>query len=244
MQETGDSYRDTLALTVRGDGVDIPPFFILHTYKNAAKSSGRRCASHETPVKGMNNERMMVYVDHLVQFVTEQSLLLMDRLSSHTSAQVLNYIRSKKTATGEQLLIPILIPAKTAFLISPLDMGAIAAFKTKYYTYNRSTLVDKKLAVTSAWDQVSNEALLNICYNCGIVGEEDISSLRRRFLKEVTGLVPAELEDFRDFYDSWKSATIEVDGATRGRGIVLERPQQLIDNHLDGIYWSKYGGKR
>jgi len=31
----------------------IPPFIIVHTYKNASRASGRRCASDETPVKGM-----------------------------------------------------------------------------------------------------------------------------------------------------------------------------------------------
>ena len=192
----------------------------------------------------MNNERMMAYFDHLVQYVTEQSLLLLDRLSSHTSASVLNYIRSKKTANGEQLLIPILIPPKAAFLISPLDMGAIAAFKTKYYTFNRSTLEYKKMAIIAAWNSVSNEALSNICNNCGIVGDEELSALRARFLKQVTGLVPSELEDFLDYYDAWKSGSIKVEGAFRGRGIVLERPQQLTDNHLDGLYWTKYGSNQ
>lgn len=45
----------------------------------------------------MRIERMIVDVDHLVQYVTELSLLLMDRFSSHTSAEALNYIRLKRT---------------------------------------------------------------------------------------------------------------------------------------------------
>ena len=50
MEETGDTFRDTVALTVRGDGVDIPPYFIVHTYKNASYGSGRRCGATEVPV--------------------------------------------------------------------------------------------------------------------------------------------------------------------------------------------------
>lgn len=65
VEETGDSFRDTVALTVRGDGVDIPPFIIKHTYKNASKASGRRCNKDDKPVKGMNIPRMKQYIDHL-----------------------------------------------------------------------------------------------------------------------------------------------------------------------------------
>jgi len=120
-------------------------------------------------------------------------------------------------------------------------MGSISAFKTYYYRLNRSTIADKMNAVTQAWDSVSNDALRNICINCGIVGEETIDSLRGRFMKETTGLVPAELESLRDYYDAWKSGHIEVEGATRGRGITLENPNQLPEGHLDGIYWTKFG---
>ena len=244
VSETGDSFRDTLALTVRGDGVDIPPFFILHTYKNAARSSSRRCEADEAPVKGMNIIRMKEYVDHISQYVCEPSLLVMDRLSSHTSGETIRYIRSKTTPTGEPLLFPILLPAKTAFLISPLDMGAIGAFKSKFHQLDRSTHYLKKRAVQQAWDDVSNQTLKNICLNCGVIGEESLQSLRTRFLEEVVGMIPKELELAQDYYDAWKSGEIDVEGASRGRGVTLETPQQVRGGHLDGEYWSKYGGAR
>lgn len=244
MHETGDAFRDTVALTVRGDGVDIPPFFILHTYKNAAQRSGRRCSRDEQPVKGMSTAIMKEYIDHVAQFVEEPSLLLMDRLSSHKAGEVIQHIQTKRTATGEQLLTPILLPPKTAFLISPLDMGAIGAFKTYFYKLNRSTLELKKSALQQAWDQVSNDALRNIFQNCGITGEETLDSLRPRFMKGVAGAVPQELEEALEFFDSWESGAINVDGASRGRGVTLETPQQLQQAHLDGHYWSKFGGNR
>lgn len=245
MHETGDLlFRDTVALTVRGDGIDIPPFFILHTYKNASMKSGRRCKSDETPVKGMNNQRMKDYIDHICLFIVEPSLLIMDRLSSLTSKEVLDYIRSKVTKNGEQLIFPLLIPPKTAFLISPLDMGAIAAFKAYFHKLDRHTLSLKKNAVNEAWDAVSNLTLKNICLNCGIVGEETLDSIHSRFMKEVKGLVPEKLQDQQDFYDSWVSGSIEVEGVTRGRGVRLQPPQQLEKGYLDGESWTKFGRRR
>lgn len=241
MQETGDSYRDTVALTVRCDGVDIPPFFILHTYKNAAKASGRRCIAGEDPVKGMNIPRMKEYIDHIKLYVHKPSILVMDRLSSHTSLEVRRYIESQKLPNGEQMFKVMLLPAKTAFLISPLDMGSIAAFKAYYHKLERRTPEEKKRATQSAWDSVSNAAIRNICLNCGITGEESLHSIRSRFLKEVIGLVPRQVADYADFYDSWSSGAVKVEGAKLHRGVVYEEPQQLGDCELDGDHWVHYG---
>jgi hypothetical protein len=242
VKENGDRFRDTVALTVRGDGVDIPPFFILHTYKNAAKRSGRRCEKNQTPAKGMNNARMKQYVDYIADYVQEPSLLIMDRLSSHTAGEVIRHVCSKMTPNGDQLLFPILIPPKTAFLISPLDMGAIGAFKSHYYKLDRSTFHRKVRAMSQAWDAVSNGAIENICLNCGIVGEESLSSIRKRFLKEVLGVIPTKMTKMLEYYDAWKSGQIEVEGATRGRKVALEIPQHLEGEELDGEYWTKFGG--
>jgi hypothetical protein len=242
VKETGDGFRDTVTLTVRGDGLDIPPFFTLHTYKNASKASGRRCERGETPVKGMTNARMIEYVDHIADYVQEPSLLIMDRLSSYKSGEVIRHIAAKRTATDEQLLYPVLLPPKTAFLISPLDMGAIGAFKSRFYRLDRSSIEMKRRAMIQAWAAVSNDTLKNICVNCGIIGEESLQSLRSRFLKEVVGVVPEKLEEFLDYYDAWKSGLIEVEGATPGRGVTLEIPQQLAEADLDGHYWRNYGG--
>jgi len=241
VKEQGDSFRDTVALTIRGDGVDIPPFFIRHTYKNASKASGRRCGPNETPVKGMTIPIMKQYVDHVAEYVIQTSLLVMDRLSSHTSREVLSYIRSKKAIDGTQLLIPILLNPKVSFLISPLDMGAIAAFKSYYRRLDRSTLSLKEKAVQDAWDAVSNESLANICLNCGIVGDEPLDSLRTRFMEQVVNQVPEEYEPVMEFYDGWSSGAFKVEGADRGRGVTAGKPQQLEEGHLSGKYWTQYG---
>lgn len=239
--EIGDKFRDTIALTVRGDGVDIPPFTIVHTSSSASYASGRRCEPNETPIKGMDTSRMISYIDHISKYVQETSLLVMDQLSSHTAGAVRRHIETKMTRDRQRLLIPIFLPAKSAFIISPLDMGAIAAFKSHYCRLNRSTTQLKLRAAYQAWNAVTNEALVNICLNCGVIGDESIESLRKRFMESVVGSVPRELEKLADFYDSWKSGTIEVEGATRGRGIKYENPQQLQQGHLDGIYWTNFG---
>lgn len=244
VEETGDTIRDTVVLTVRGDGVDIPPWFIKHTSKTASFASGRRCAGDEMPIKGMNTSLMIEYINHVADHITEPSLLVMDRLSSHKAAAVFQHLRTFVTSTGQQLLTPFLLPAKSAFLISPLDMGAIAAFKSNFYKEKRSTLEEKQQAMQRAWHQVSNDSLRNIFHHCGLVGEEDIASICQRFMKEVVGEVPEQLEATLDYYDAWVSGAIEVDGADPGRGVTDEAPLQLTEARLDGKYWQNYGYKR
>ena len=241
VKEQGDRFRDTLALTIRGDGVDIPPFFIAHTYKTASRASGRRCERDEEPVKGMDIPHMKQYIDHIAQYVDKTSILVMDRLSSHTSAETRRYIESQTLPSGERMFYILLLPAKTAFLISPLDMGAIGAFKAHYHRLDRSTLQKKRNAVQEAWDQVSNESLRNICLNCGVIGEETLDSLRSRFLKQVVSLIPEKLAAHLDYYDAWTSGQIQVSGAHLRRGVSMEQPEQLDNAYLDGRRWSNFG---
>lgn len=96
--------------------------------------------------------------------------------------------------------------------------------------------------MSQAWDAVSNESIGNICLNCGIVGEESLSSIRKRFLKEVVGVIPTKMTKMMEYYDAWKSGRINVEGADRGRKVTLEIPQHLERETLDGEYWTKFGG--
>lgn len=122
-------------------------------------------------------------------------------------------------------------------------MGTIAAFKAHYYKLDRSTIQLKLNAVQQAWNTVSNETIRNIFINCGIVGEESLDSIRRRFMKEVEGSIPIGLEEEANFYELWVAGSIEVEGAHRGRGIKLALPTQLHEGHLDGSYWCNFGRK-
>jgi hypothetical protein len=140
VKDKGDRFRDTLVLAIRADGVDIPHMFVKGDYLNAPIASGRRPVSGQRLAKGMTIPLMKEYYDHLAKYVEKPSLVVMDRLSSHTSKQTLKYLESFRTADGRQKFIPLLLKPKTAFLISPLDNSAIGLFKKNFYKYDRSTL--------------------------------------------------------------------------------------------------------
>jgi hypothetical protein len=114
--EDGESFRDTMAATLSSSGAWIPPFYIRSEYANASKASGRRPEVGKKPVKGMNIPKMKEYADHLDKYVDEPSVLVMDRLSSHTSKEIINYLESKTCSDGTQKFDVLLLPAKGAFL--------------------------------------------------------------------------------------------------------------------------------
>ena len=86
-----------MALTVRGDGFQMRPFFIKHLYGNASKASGRRPKSGEVIEKGMTKQQMKKYIDDLVLQLEHPSLLILDLLSSHKSKEVEGLCRVKIT---------------------------------------------------------------------------------------------------------------------------------------------------
>lgn len=241
VKELGDRCRDTLVLTIRGDGVDIPPYFIKGEYSNASLASGRRPRPNQKAVKGMTVPLMKKYIDHVSEYVREQSLFIMDRLSSHTSKAVLQYLKAKKTAARIQQFIPVLMKPKTAFLISPLDNAAIGLFKQKFYNYDRTTIELKEAAAYHAWHDVSNAALRAFIKECGIVGTESVDSLLTRFMKEVRGGIPEKNANVWSFYEAWRFGAISVEGVPSPRGSPLAIPQQLEEAELDGEYWCSYG---
>ena len=189
----------------------------------------------------MNKGLMMEYGAHISQYVTKSSVLLLDRASSHTSKDVIADLEDYLDPEGNQLFKVLFLPPKTAFLLSPLDNGANSAFKQHFYKYDRSTFTLKKAAVKLAWDAVSNESLLNICKNCGLTGNEPLSSIRRRFERNVRGVVPEELESSLHLFELWKAGAVSVEGAELHRGVELQRPLQVEDGTLDGLKWIEWG---
>jgi hypothetical protein len=241
VKSKGDRFRDTAALTVRADGIDLPPFLIKGQVGNASIASGRRPKRGEKPVRGMNKNLMKVYADHIAQYVTKPSLLILDRASSHTSRVFIDYVEAFLTADGEQNFEVLLLPAKTAFLVSGLYNGANSAFKQHFYKYDRSTFPLKQSAVKLAWDAVSNESLANISDHCGLNANESMSSIHQRFENEVHGVIPEKLVPSLELYEQWIAGSISVDGAYLHRGVELERPMQMNDGTMDGIKWVEWG---
>ena len=231
----------TAVLTIGADGHRFQPFFIKSQVGNASLVSGRRPPPGQQPVKGMTKEIMKLYIDDLVKQLQEPSVLIMDRLSAHTSKVVQTYIKSAKLPDGRKALTPLLLPAKTAFLISPLDMGAIAAFKSHYYKFDRSTPSLKLFAARQAWSMISSDHIKNFFQNCGIIGEWKSSELNWHIISQVQSGVPEELEEIQDFYDSWKSGAVVVEGATARRVHEDTVPLQLPEGELDGVYWHYWG---
>lgn len=226
---------------MRGDGFDIPPFLVKGQVGNASKASGRRPKNGEKPARGMNKDLMKKYGDHISRYVEKPSLLILDRASCHTSKEVIGYLEDFLTSDRDQLFKVLLLPPKTAFLLSPLDNGVNSAFKQHFYKYDRTTFPLKKSAVKLAWDSVSNESIFNIFQHCGFNAKESLSSIRRRMEKEVLGTIPESLHPSKELFELWISGRISVDGADLLRGVDLERPMQLDDGTLDGYKWIEWG---
>lgn len=189
----------------------------------------------------MNIPEMKKYAEKLMEFVSEPSLLLLDMASSHTSKQVVEEIQLYTFDDGTQAVTVKHLGPKTAFLVSPLDNGAIAEFKQYFHKFDRRTLPMKKMAAVNAWKKVSNENLRSYVAHCGWFTDESLSTIRTRFMKDVRCGIPKNFEKIWDFYDGWQSGSFDVHGISAIRGVHLEKPQQLDDGFLDGRYWTAFG---
>lgn len=242
VQERGDSYRDTMAATLAMDGTYVPPFYIKTQYANASKASGRRPAIGSKPIKGMTNEKMKEYCDHISLYTDDTVLLVWDRLSSHQSKEVIRYFESKRTSDGRQKFDIMALPPKGAFLISPLDWGFFGYWKNMYYKRDRSSTELKFLAAKETWKQVSENAIVNFFKATYIIGTQSESELRKLLRSQVRSGIPEELEEVWDFYDGWKSGAFDVDGVSAPRDVPMEKPLQLGESTLNGTYWCNWGG--
>jgi hypothetical protein len=238
---TGDKIRDTVILTVRMDAVDLPLQYLTSQLATASTVSGRKPEPGKKPRKGMNTAEMTAYCQNFMKYVTEPSLLLLDRASAHTAKLVHKEFDSYFLPDGRKAVTIELLAPKSAFLISPLDNGAIAEFKGYFYKFDRRTLPLKKIAAVNAWKMVSNDNLRSYIRNCGWFSDESLDSIRSRFLREVRHGIPDKFKEIRDYYDGWRSGSFKVRGICCPRNVPLEPPGQLLEGFLDGCYWTEYG---
>ncbi len=230
-----------MAATLGSDGAWIPPFYIRSEYANASKASGRRPEAGKKPVKGMTIPKMKEYADHLDKYIDRPSLLALDRLSSHTSKEVISYFEAKKCSDGSQKFKVELLPPKGAFLVSPLDFGFFGYWKSIYHKLDRSTPELKFWAANQAWKQVGAEKVISFFEGTFLIGNQKESTLRKKLLRQVKSGIPEELEELWDFYDGWVAGSYDVEGAISLREISFEKPKQLLDAELDGVYWNNWG---
>lgn len=242
--EDGESFRDTMAATLSYNGAWIPPFYIRSEYANASKASGRRPEVGKKPVKGMTIPKMKEYADHLDKYVDEASVLVMDRLSSHTSKEIIHYIQAKTCSDGTKKFDVMLLPRKGAFLTSPLDFGFFGYWKGIYHKLDRSTPELKFWAANQAWKQVEVAKIIKFFEGTYLIGTQKESTLRKKLMAQVKSGIPEELEEVWDFYDGWVGGAYDVEGATALREFSFERPKQLLDSDLDGVYWNIWGAQR
>lgn len=228
-------------LTVRMDGVDLPLQYLTSQLVTASAASGRKPEAGKKPRKGMTSEEMKAYCEKFMKYVTEPSLLLLDRASAHTAKLVQQEFASYTFPGGRRAVTIKHFPPKSAFLLSPLDKGGIGEFKGYFYKYDRKTLPLKKLAAVKAWKMVSNENLRSYIRDCGWFSKESLESIRSRFLKEVHHGIPEKFREIIDFYDGWRSGSFKVRGLSCPRKVPLEPAGQLEESFLDGCYWIEYG---
>lgn len=241
VEETGDAYRDTMAATLDDRGRWIPPYYIKTQYANASRKSGRRPEDGEKPKKGMTITEMKKYADHIEKYTDEPTLLAMDRLSSHTSKEVRDYFESKKCTDGRQKFKILLLPPKGAFLISPLDFGFFGYWKGLYYKFDRSTPELKFYAANQAWKEVQSDDIVRFFKATFLIGNQSEETLRSELMKHVRCGIPEELEEVWDYYQGWLEGSYDVDGVSAPRTVVMEKPKQLLDSDLDGVYWNNWG---
>ncbi len=216
-----------MTASLSSEGAWIHPFYIRSEYANASKASGRRPETGKKPVKGMNIPKMKEYADHLDKYVDEPSVLVMDRCSD-----------------GTQKFKPKVLPAKGAFLVSPLDFGFIGYWKGIYHKLDRSTPELKFWAANQAWKQVEVSKVIKFFEGTYLIGKQTEATLRKKLMAQVKSGIPEELGEVWDFYDGWVSGAYDVEGASALREISFEKPKLLLDSDLDGVYWNIWGAHK
>ena len=230
-----------MVATLSSDGSWLSPLYLKSQSKSASKASGRRVEASAQPLRGMNNLSMKVWADSLDSNVEEPTRLLMDRLSSHTSREVRNYIEAKRCKDGRQKFKVMLLPPKGAFLVSPLDNGFFSYWKSKFYKFDRSTFPLKMAAAKETWKLVDSEDVVAFFRGCYLTGKKREDTLRRELLELVDATIPEELQEHADYHEAWANGSFTVDGISAPRAIPFERPTLPEDDALDGVYWREWG---
>lgn len=181
---------------------------------------------------------MFRYINQINKEVDAFSLLIMDRASSHTSKEVINYIEGKKISKDKQKFKVILLPAKTAFLISPCDKSFFSALKQSFVKMRVDTLAMKRSAAMSAYYSVSTGVVRNYFRWCGIISEEPFQAITHRLRSEVEGEFTEVQLDALNFFKNWQT------GAYRNAAWPSLRNRRSVgiyflnESMLDGSKWN------
>ena len=114
-----------MVVCIRGDGKRLSMFWIDHKRKGQKPLPHQMLISKEERVAGMNLNLMKEWSEFALQHMKSGDVLILDRLSSHLSKEVISMFEKKD-------VIYLLLPPKGSLLLSPLDRGFFGVFEKKY----------------------------------------------------------------------------------------------------------------
>jgi hypothetical protein len=218
---------------VRGDGQKLPIFWIDHQREKKNPDGTTQKA-----IKGMNVQIMSEWCDWVKAEIPPGSLLIMDQLSSHKNADILDQL-------AENGITVRLIPPKGSLILSPLDNGFFAVFKRKLaqemerHPVGFGSLHFK--AAVNAYNSISSVSVVNFFNRCGLIGSESFSTIRETFQKQIQVLNTVETRQFLEMFEKWAVGDLDIDGVKTPRLYQEEPPNLYVDDEMDGVYWSTWG---
>lgn len=151
--------RNTLVATLCGDGRKLPFFFIEHTREKRKKKQVIQRA-----VKGMTEKLMLDYIEKIIRpNVPRGSVLLMDQLSSHKTAKVMDSLQSLG-------VLAVFFPPKASADLSPLDNFFFHSFKTEFRKIQpKQTTIDIIQACNQAYAVIPERTVRSCWRRCGLL---------------------------------------------------------------------------
>jgi hypothetical protein len=128
----------------------------------------------------MKIEIMNEWCDWAKRYIPKGSVLLIDRISSHTNKQILDELKKNGITV-------LLLPPKGSLLLSPLDNGFFGIFKRKLSQemdlHPVSFGSPHFKAAIRAYNCIPRNAVVEFFKNCGLIGTDSLSTIKKNFQK-------------------------------------------------------------
>lgn len=136
-----DKRRDTIAVTLRADGIgDL--FFVTHQTK--IHKNEKTLQIDDMNISGMNLQILFEWVDHFIDISQPGDVLLWDNLGSHLNQGILAKLHNYG-------IIVKFFPARCADELSILDYSWFAIFKRHLSEYLYNTVEEKKEIISEVF---------------------------------------------------------------------------------------------
>jgi hypothetical protein len=198
-------------------------------------------SSLQKSVKGMNIEIMHEWCDWAKCYIPKGSVLLMDRLSSHINKQILDELKKNGITV-------LLLPPKGSLLLSPLNNGFFVIFKRRLSQemglHPVSFGSPHLNAAIRAYNSIPRNAVLEFFKNCGLIGTDSLSTIKKNFQKQTQMLMKKENMECLEIFQKWAVGDLKIDGVKPPRFYQEEPPNLYNENELDGVYWCTWGQQK